>query len=322
MRVFYVIPGSLTGVDQIFAKRQVAALRDAGIHIITFFLKIWSGFPTLISEYVKLRRVIGQAKPDIIHARYGTMTAALCALTGVKNLVITYAGSDLNQTTGSISRRWLGFLLSQVAALKAKKIICVSEPLREKLWWKRGSAMVLPDGVDLSLFQPINRDEARNRLGWNLSECIVLFNAGKDPVVKGEKLAEAVVSVVRHLIGPIRLVKLHGDVDPVLMPFHYNAADCLLLASKSEGSPNVVKEAMACNLPVVSVNVGDVQERLAKVYPSVITDRDPLKLGTALADILQLNQRSNGREMVENVSLEATTISLIKVYSDLVKDSH
>ncbi|NJO06276.1 MAG: glycosyltransferase family 4 protein [Chloroflexaceae bacterium] len=94
-----------------------------------------------------------------------------------------------------------------------------------------------------------------------------------------------------------------------------NAADCLLFTSDYEGSPNIVKEAMACNLPIVSVDVGDVVERLKDVQPSRIVQRDPHDLGQAVADILTMGKRSNGREIAEReLSNEHIAKRIIDVY--------
>lgn len=317
MKIFYVMTGCSTGADHIFARRQAAALREAGVQLTALYIKPWSSTPRLMSEYLRLYRAVKQTNPDIIHAQCGTMTAAMCALINVGKLIITFRGSDLNPVTGSFHRRCVGLLLSQLAALKAARIICVSDQLRKRLWWKRDHVVVISSGLDMGLFRPMAKSESRNHLGWDLSERIVLFNVGHDPVLKGLELAEAAVSVAKELIGPIRLIKLFENVEPNMMPLYYNAADCLLVASISEGSPNVVKEAMACNVPVVSTRVGDVEERLRKVYPSIITDRDPKKLGIALVNVLRLNTRSNGREMVGDVSIEVTTKRLIQAYSEV-----
>src|SRR4029079_13851520 len=89
------------------------------------------------------------------------------------------------------------------------------------------------------------------------------------------------------------------------MPLYYRAADALLCASLSEGSPNVVKEALACNLPVVSTPVGDVPERLKGVYPSAVVARDAHSIGEALVQILLERRRSNGREHVASLDLDS-----------------
>jgi glycosyltransferase involved in cell wall biosynthesis len=112
----------------------------------------------------------------------------------------------------------------------------------------------------------------------------------------------------------MRFVVLHGDVAPEIIPIMMNAADCLLLTSDSEGSPTVVQEALACSLPVVSVDVGDVRQRLEGVCPSRIVDRNPEDLGKALAEILICGRRSNGSSRVRDVSCSAVAEQTIRVY--------
>src|SRR5262249_9314491 len=117
----------------------------------------------------------------------------------------------------------------------------------------------------------------------------------------------------------LRFVVLNGDVAPNVIPAMMNASDCLLLTSDSEGSPVVVQEALACNLPVVSVDVGDVRERLRGIWPSQIVDRNPEEIGKAIAEVLKSGQRSNGRSTVRDISCAAVAERTIAVYRQALK---
>ncbi len=124
------------------------------------------------------------------------------------------------------------------------------------------------------------------------------------------------MKVVRSRISNAQL-HISNQAEPHCMPIYYRAADVLLCASKNEGSPNVVKEALVCNLPVVSTPVGDVPERLVGVYPSEVVARDSTCLGEALTRILLLRIRSNGREHVGNLDLACVARRVLEVYHEV-----
>jgi len=260
-----------------------------------------------------LRKEIRAFQPDLVHAHFGTMTAFLAIVSTALPVIITYRGSDLNPNR---NRGWLrqavGILLSQVAALRAARIICVTNQLKNRLW-RKDRVSVIPGGVDTTVFYPRRSDEVRRELGWGMDERVVLFNAG-DPIIKRLDLARAAVQFAESACGRIRFVVLDGNFPPNLIPSTMNAANCLLVTSDWEGSPTIVKEAMACNLPVVSVDVGDVRERLFEVRPSVIVTRDASEIGKGITEILRHGQRSNGRELINNVSSEANSQRIISVY--------
>lgn len=299
----------------IFARRQVESLAGPAIDIRPFYLSSRLSLTGLARGWFRLRREIHGYKPHIVHAHYGTVTSFLCAAVTTRPLVVTFRGSDLNfHPEVGFWRSRIGYLLSQIASWRAAAIVCVSRQLRSRLWFFRQRALVVPDGVNLDLFRPLPKAEARERLGWPQDVPTIVFNTSARPRAKGIELVKTAIQVAERWIGPIRMVVLDGMVPPSDVPLYLSAADCVAVGSFSEGSPNIVKEALACNLPVVSVDVGDVSERLLGVHPSRIVARDSGKFGNALADILALGLRSNGREAVIDCSEERIAKRILGVY--------
>jgi len=272
--------------------------------------------PFVRREADALRAAVRRLRPDVVHAQFGKFTALMAAFAGAP-LVITFRGTDINRNTRySLPRSAAGLAASQLAAFFARGIVCVSSEIRSKVLASRWRpALVLPTGVDLKVFRPMDRAEARRRLDYAAHERVVLFNAGRNPDVKDPVLAQAAVTHAAAKIPDVRFVVLDGSARPEDVPLYMNAADVLLLTSRTEGSPTVVQEAMACNLPVVSVDVGDVRERLAGVQGcKVLASRDPVALGAALDEILRFPRRSNGREHAAALGVEAIAARLADFY--------
>lgn len=315
LRVLAVVPGDGRGSSFIFVRRQIASLADVGVNVDTFFVQSRTSPVAIARDWSRLRREIRQFRPHLVHAHFGTVTSFLCAVATSVPLVITFRGNDLGDDPDiSLLRTRLGQVLSQISCLKAKRIICVSHRLRELLWWRRSRAVVIPTGVDLNLFRPQPKDQARALLGWEQGERIVVFDEGGAPQRKGSKFLQSAIRLAEKTIGPIRLVILDRSVPPELVPRYLNASDCLALASVFEGSPNIVKEALACNLPVVATDVGDVSERLKEVFPSRVVKRDVVEFANALAEVLLDRRRSNGRDRVEVCSLPRVAKAILSVY--------
>jgi glycosyltransferase involved in cell wall biosynthesis len=322
MRVLYVIPGQPEGSEFIFAKRQIACLESAGVASRKFFLTSRTSILFLISAISRLREEIADFQPDIVHAQFGTVNAMVCVCAGASPLVVTFRGGDLNPTREvSRLRSLVGRFLSQITALRATAIVCVTDRLRSRLWWKQGKCRVIPNGVDLSKFVPMSREKARSILSWHQEKRVILFNAGRNAQAKRLDLAMAAVERVRLQMNDIHIEVLRGDILPDRVPLYLNAADCLLVTSDWEGSPNIVKEALACNLPIVAVDAGDISERIAGVSVSRITERSPEALGQCLVEILQENRISNGRDKVANLSDRAIARQILEIYHNVMGES-
>lgn len=282
-------------VDHIFPRQQRAEQEDqTGINrsysdYFTMFPKVWK---KSFSNY------------DLVHANNGkTIPFAVCQRH--RPIVLTLWGSDLMETYPRLSR-W--------GAKYSDEVIVMTKEMADML---DRECHVIPHGVDLELFEPMDQATARDRLGWDETNHHVLFPYDTSRTVKNYPLAERFIQRVNAEIDTTVTLQTVADADHEEMPLYMNAADALLLTSKREGSPNSVKEAMACNVPVVATDVGDVAERLSGVTHSYVCASED-ELVERLIDVLEAGERSDGREYVQELSLERMGERIIDVYEQAI----
>jgi teichuronic acid biosynthesis glycosyltransferase TuaC len=313
-----------------FVKSQAESLRDAGWEVSLGIVDDRTSLHGIVRNIRRLKREIGHARPGLVHAQYGSMTAAIASfIKGSLPLVVSFCGDDLLGTQNPELiwnvREKCARITGLGAARRAAAVIVKSKNLMHALPTRlKNIASVLPNGVDMSLFTPMPRDEARTRVGWMGKGKVVLFNASHNDNQnsKNPSLARAVIDTLARDVSDVSLEVL-SNASQEEVRLRMNAADCLLVTSLHEGSPNIVKEAMACNLPVVSVTCGDVAERLKNTYPGGICPYDAQNLARAVHDVLKANLRSNGREQVVAQGLTLTNVAerLVKLYHDVQKES-
>jgi len=241
---------------------------------------------------------------DLVHANYG-LTAPMAVAQPRLPVVLSLWGSDLMGRYGPLTKRVAPF---------CDEVIVMSEGMAEVY----GEACrVIPHGVDLDLFEPMDRDGARETVGWPTDERIVLFPYPPKREVKNYPRARDIVDRVRDRLDRPVSLRTATDVPHERMAYYFNAADALVMTSRREGSPNTVKEAMACNLPVVSTDVGDVRHRLEPVEPSTVSDDDD-ELVAGLVEILRAGERSDGREHATEIGVEQMGTQLLSVYESVV----
>lgn len=303
----------------VFAHSEIERIAATGIETVVVPYVTSARPDRLFRQVMAIRSRIRQFKPDVVHAHFGTITAFATVVAADVPVVITFRGSDLNPSpSDGLIRNAVQKLLSNTSARFAKAVILVSRDLRGRLWLDHPNARVIPTGVDLDLFTPASSTVAREKLGWSLDDRIVLFNAGTSPKVKRLDLAEQSLELLRQRMPKVSMMVLRGTTPHDALPLYMNAADCLLLTSDFEGSPDIVKEALACNLPIVSVDAGDVRERTSGVKGTAIVARDPEAIASETARILASNERSNGREKIGELDSGKIRDAVIQVYEEIL----
>jgi len=303
----HVLPYHPLDSASIFSKRQISDLGKLGHENKVFFLRARFNVLSLMSQFKEFKRQVEAFDPDIIHAHYGTITAFFASCYRKKPFVVSFHGSDLNKKTNvNKFRNRIGRKLSTIAAKRAQLVFCVSESLRQQLEVKKEEAIVLPSGIDMEMFRPIDREACIDRLGLKAEVKYVFFNSN-NPGIKRLDIATEAVSMLTDL--RVELLSLNGNVAPDEIPFYLNACRCLLLCSDNEGSPMVIKEAMACNLPTVAVNVGDVLERISEVSNSFVVQQDAGVIAAKIRQIVEQNiERTNGRDALISQNLDSMQI--------------
>ncbi|HTR22285.1 MAG TPA: glycosyltransferase [Gemmatimonadales bacterium] len=251
-------PSPADPVGGVFVERQVTAVA-AHLDSQPVVLPVRTNGLRAVREARRaVRAAIDRIGPAVIHVFYG-LTGITVPRTGGIPLVLTLCGSDIlwGPTDGDW-QGWMEYGVSVLTAWRAAAVAVQSQPLRDAL--PRGSlrdrTMIIPPGIDLELFRPMDRARCRSELGWRVDEPVVLFPANPDKWLKRYELARAVVEgLVTGAGRSVRLEVLAG-VDPRRVPLHLNAADAVLITSSWEGGPLVLSEALACGTPVVSVPVG------------------------------------------------------------------
>jgi glycosyltransferase involved in cell wall biosynthesis len=236
-------------------------------------------------------------------------------------MVISYGGSDVEGSPAFQGRqRYRHYVLktvSRILSLLATQVIVVSDNLGRKL--PRKEYHIVSSALDLDLFQPIDKHEAREQLGLPQDRCLVLF-ASIDPANPRKRHSLAVeVCRIANQTRPVELV-VAGKRPPAEVPIYMSACNVLLLTSTNEGSPNVLKEALACNLPVVSTDVGDVRERIGHLESCAVVENDkPEFLAAALLRVLDHVPTRPLRDEVLDLGFQKFAQRVIAVYQLAVK---
>ena len=288
-----------------FVMQQVEQLRTLGHDVETI------DFPGHRSklEYAKAAFVVAhqtrRKRYDVVHAHYGV--TGLCTLMrNATPMVISLHGSDA--LVG-----WIEPLISRVVCALADATIVVSKAIAQRI-----PGTVIPCGVDLALFQPKPRTAARQRLGLLPACKYILFPFDPARRVKRFDIASGTIKeLAARNVELLTVSKVHYTE----MPWYYSAADAMIFCSDSEGSPTSVKEALACNLPVVSTDVGDVREIVRGIAGTEIVEQSPVSLAAGLRRVLNRPPDFvfDGRTAMERYSQQKAVEAIVAVYRRVIE---
>jgi teichuronic acid biosynthesis glycosyltransferase TuaC len=307
-------------------KTQLEGLRELGIEIEALEVnRAKYGRFVYFCTFHQVRKHIRNMAPDILHCQYGGILSYIVSFTFPRRrIVVTYCGTDLHggiRTANvflNLSKK-VGVWCSRFTAKRVAWNITVSENLKACLPPTLSSVTVLPRGVNYALFRPLERTSCLRELQLSPEMRWILFcDANHDPV-KRRDLAEKAIALLNTSGEHVKLLELN-KVPHSRVPFYLNAAHCLLVTSDKEGSPNIVKEALACNVPVVSVDAGDVVERIRNVKGCYIVERDVATIAKAIQLTLQQERNSASREIVSSeIGNRAICKKISELYINILK---
>jgi glycosyltransferase involved in cell wall biosynthesis len=291
-----------------FVYDQVRSLRRLGVEVDVFFVNGRVSTANYFWAFPRFWLFLRGRRYDVVHAHY-VLAGIIARAQLTCPTVLTHHGPEvLGQP------RWQGPLCRLVTPL-FDEVIYVSEETRRKL--NDNDGWVIPCGVDLDLFRPAPRDEARARLKLPATRPLVLWAGEYWRPEKRFDLVKAAMARVKELMPDAELILLTKQPHDVV-PDYMNACDVLILTSDLEGSPMVIKEAMACNLPIVSVRVGDVPEVVGGTPGCFLVERDPTAIAGRTTEVLRSPYRTDGRSRVAHLSQDEVAHRVLEVYERAV----
>ncbi|MEI6752115.1 MAG: glycosyltransferase [Paludibacter sp.] len=301
-----------------FIDEQVIALQLQG-SLTEFFLVQQKGIVGYLKERKNLFKKIKSFRPDLIHAHYG-LSGLLANLQRQIPVVTTYHGSDINNPKVFPFSKLCMMLSAQNIFVSKKNLHKSNLQLLSTHWVTQSHTVsrknsLIPCGVDIELFKSVEKSTARKLLGLDEDKHYVLFSGSFHNAVKNPKLALKAINLVENA----ELIELKGYTREQVVLL-MNAVDGVLMTSFSEGSPQFIKEAMACNCPIVSVAVGDVPDVTKDIEGCYITTYEPSDVAEKLILAFDFGKRTEGRKRIVELGLDSETVAkkILDVYNKTI----
>lgn len=266
----------------------------------------------------EMRRRLGARRYDLIHAHFG-LSGWVARCQFQVPVVVSFHGDDVLGKFHRDGRITLYGRLLRVSSLILSRLVSANivQSVQMQSQLRLSPAKVIPCGVDLNLFRPLDRIEVRRSLGLDLQKKFVLFAYNPAEVRKRYDLVEDAVARAREVVSGLEILHVRGQPH-ASMPLYMNAADVLVLPSMIEGSPVAVKEAMATNLPVITVDVGDAAELIGPTEGNYLVPRDAEAIAAKIVEVCRRGERAGGRERMGRLSMESVAKQIVEVYDSVV----
>lgn len=283
-------------------KQQIDSLSALGVENDVLVV---SGRMNKLSALLTLKQKLKKTNYNLIHAYY-VYSGFIAVMQKKVPVLVSFLGSDVYRKNQRLISSWV--------SRRSNANIVMSDNMKEML--SLDEAHVIPEGINLGMFKPMPKQLARKKLGLGDEEKIILFGAKTSRYSKNYPLAEECFERVKSHFPQAKMI-IMDKTDHQQVPYFMNASDCLLITSRYEGSPNIVKEAMACDLPIVSVDVGDVKYTIKDTKSCFICSYDSNDLSNAVLTIFENPGKTNGRENISQLELGHVAKNIFSIYKEL-----
>ena len=291
-----------------FVKEQVESLRKEGVEVEVLFVNGKKNTLNYLWAFPRLWLRLLTKRYDIIHAHY-VFSGIIARAQFLYPVVVTHHGSQ-------VFHGWQAPLCRYITRITDRTLV-MSKEMKER--GRLEKSIVIPCGISFELFKPLDQQQARKELNLPSDKKLVLFAGDYDRPVKRWDIVQASASILKERNQNIELV-LVSKKPLDIVPKYMNACDVLVLTSDGEGSPMVIKEAMACNLPIVSVSVGDVPEVIEGTDGCYLCTQEPGDVAKKLETALERGKRTNGREKIAHMEIGAISRRIISLYNQILDE--